>query len=128
MCYLRSNPPITNYPLNPDLLTRSALGLSSFPMLFPNAVQRDYVPSFVFSGSGSRVANAPTNNTQYAPFENNNTSHDIVASLTKVHGSHTSKTGFFMNRAVKEQSSRAAANGVVSFANDASNPLDTGFP
>jgi hypothetical protein len=126
--YGSSNRPITNYALNADKLTRAASGLTGFPLLFPNAVQRDYVPSFVFSGSGSRVANAPTNNTQYAPFENNNTSQDLVVSLTKVHGSHTSKTGFFMNRAVKEQSSRAAANGLVSFANDASNPFDTGFP
>ena len=123
-----SNRPITNYALNPDALSRSALGLRSFPMLYPNAMQQDLVPSFVFSGTGSRVANAPTNNTQYAPFENNNTSYDLVASLTKVKGAHTAKVGFFINRAVKEQSSRAAANGIVSFANDASNPFDTGFP
>src|SRR6266850_5728412 len=126
--YGSSNRPITNCALSPDQLTRSSLGLTGFPLLFPNAVQRDYVPSFVFSGSGSRVANAPTNSTQYAPFENNNTSQDIVTSLTKLRGSHTLKTGFFMNRAVKEQSSRAAANGLVSFTNDASNPFDTGFP
>jgi hypothetical protein len=124
----RSNRPITNYALNPDAVSRSALGLSNFPMLFPQAVQQDLVPSFVFSGTGSRVANAPTNSTQYAPFENNNTSYDVVASITKLAGAHTMKTGFFMNRAAKEQSSRAAANGIVSFANDASNPFDTTFP
>ena len=123
-----SNRPITNYALNPDALSRSALGLNNFPMLYPNAIQQDLVPSFVFSGGGSRVVNGPTNNTQYAPFENNNTSYDLVASLTKVKGSHTAKVGFFMNRAVKEQSSRAAANGIVTFVNDASNPFDTGFP
>ena len=126
--YGSSNRPITNYALNVDSVSRSKLGLSGFPLLFPNAVQRDYVPSFLFSGAGSRVANAPTNNTQYAPFENNNTSQDLVASLTKLWGPHTAKTGFFMNRAVKEQSSRAAANGLVNFVNDASNPFDTGFP
>lgn len=123
-----SNRPITNYALNEQALSRSALGLSRFPMLFPNAVQRDLVPSFTFSGAGSRVANAPTNGTQYAPFENNNTSYDLVASATKLWGSHTAKAGFFMNRAVKEQSSRAAANGIVSFVNDASNPFDTTHP
>jgi outer membrane receptor protein involved in Fe transport len=125
-----SNRPITNYALNPDLLSRSALGLSAFPMLYPNAVQQDLVPSFVFSGAGSRIAtaNAPTNNTQYGPFENNNTSYDLVASLTKLFGSHTAKTGIFMNRAAKEQSSRAAANGIINFANDPSNPFDSGFP
>jgi hypothetical protein len=126
--YGRSNRPITNYALNPDLLSRSALGLSNFPLLFPDAVQRDYIPSFVFTAAGSRVANGPTNNTQYAPFENNNISQDLVLSLTKLLGSHTAKTGFFMNRAVKEQSSRAAANGIVNFVNDPSNPFDTGFP
>src|SRR5262245_12908573 len=123
-----SNRPITNYALNPDALSRSGLGLNNLPLLFPGAVQDDVVPSFVFSGTGSRVANPPTNNTQYAPFENNNTSYDLVASLTKLSGSHTSKVGFFINRAVKEQSSRAAANGIITFVNDASNPFDTGFP
>ncbi len=123
-----SNRPITNYALNQDALSRSALGLTNFPMLFPNAVQQDLVPSFVFSGTGSRVANSPTNATQYGPFENNNTSYDLVASLTKLFGSHTTKAGFFINRAAKEQSSRAAANGIVTFTNDASNPFDTSFP
>ena len=123
-----SNRPITNYAVNPDAVSRSKTGLQNFPMLFPNAVQQDLVPSFVFSGSGSRVANPPTNGTQYAPFENNNTSYDLVASLTKLWGSHTAKSGFFINRAVKEQSSRAAANGIVTFVNDASNPFDTTYP
>lgn len=128
--YGTSNRPITNYARNPDMVSRGNLGLSAFPMLFPDAVQLDYVPSFVFSGTGSRIAtaNAPTNSTQYAPFENANTSHDIVASITKLGGSHTIKTGFFMNRAIKEQSSRAAANGIVNFSNDSSNPFDSGFP
>jgi len=89
-------------------------------------VQRDYVPSFVFS---DRQPRRERTDQQHAvrPFEKHNTSQDIVASLTKLRGSHTLKTGFFMNRAVKEQSSRAAANGLVSFTNDASNPFDTGF-
>jgi len=58
-----SNRPITNYARNPELLTRAAFGLDAFPLLYPNAVRRDYVPSFVLSGTGSRVANAPINNT-----------------------------------------------------------------
>ena len=43
-------------------------------------------------------------------------------------GKHTAKVGAFWNYAVKSQSSRAPANGLVSFQNDASNPFDTGYP
>ena len=37
-----SNRPITNYALNPNSLSRSALGLAGLPLLFPSAVQRTW--------------------------------------------------------------------------------------
>jgi hypothetical protein len=120
--------PLSTEPLNPDLLSRSGTGLANFPLLFPGAVKLDLVPSFVFSGPGSRVANPPTNQTQFAPFQQYNTVYDVVGNLTKVQRSHTLKTGVFFQRSIKVQSGRQAANGVVTFVNDASNPLDTGYP
>ena len=118
--------PIKNYAHTPEALEKSALGLTAFPMLYPDAVQRDYVPSFNYGG---RIGTfSPTNNTQYAPFENYNITHDVNASITKIMGRHTGKAGLFLNHALKSQSSRAFANGLVSFQNDASNPLDTGYP
>ena len=118
--------PIKNYAHTPEALEKAALGLSAFPMLYPGAVQRDYVPSFTYGG---RVGTfSPTNSTQYAPFENYNITHDVNASITRLLGRHTGKAGFFLNHALKSQSSRAFANGLISFQNDASNPFDTGYP
>ena len=117
---------ITNYAHTPSALDKTALGLSAFPLLYPSAVQRNYPPSFTFGG---RVGTfSPTNNTQYAPFENFNTTQDINLSLTRLMGRHTGKAGFFVNHALKSQSSRAFANGLVSFQNDASNSFDSGYP
>jgi Carboxypeptidase regulatory-like domain len=118
--------PIMNYAHTPEALQKASLGLSNFPLLYPSAVQRDYVPSFTYGG---RVGTfSPTNSTQYAPFENFNTTHDVNASITRLFGRHTGKAGLFVNHALKSQSSRAFANGLVSFQNDASNPFDSGYP
>ena len=110
---------------SPEILSRSALGLTGFPTIYPNAVQNDFPPRFQF-GTG-RVANAPNLGTNNAPFTNYNTTQDVVASLTKVWGSHTSKAGVYFHHSVKPQSSFAANNGDIVFNNDASNPFDTGF-
>ncbi len=121
-----SHRPIKNYAQNPDALDRTALGLDGLPMLYPSAIQRNYVPSFTYGG---RVGTfSPTNTTQYAPFENWNTTHDVNVSVTRLMGKHTAKVGAFWNYALKSQSSRAPANGLISFQNDASNPFDTGYP
>jgi hypothetical protein len=118
--------PIKNYAYTPDAIDKTKLGLTGFPLLFPGAVQRNYAPSFTYGG---RVGNfSPTNATQYAPFENFNTTHDVNISVTRLMGRHTGKAGVFVNHALKGQSSRAAANGLVSFQNDASNSFDSGYP
>ena len=51
-----------------------------------------------------------------------------TSSVTRLMGRHTAKFGAFWNYALKSQSSRAPANGLVSFQNDASNPFETGYP
>jgi hypothetical protein len=123
--------PIKNYAHTPDALDKTKLGLSAFPLLYPSAVQRNYAPSFTYGTSriiSGTNGSGPTNATQYAPFENWNTTNDVNISVTRLMGRHTGKVGFFLNHALKVQSSRAAANGLVSFAADPSNPFDTGFP
>ena len=63
-----------------------------------------------------------------APFKNFNTTKDAIASITKLMGSHTAKGGFYYHHSLKPQSSFANNNGQISFANDAANPFDTGYP
>lgn len=125
--YGRARNAFTNMPLYPDQYNKTAYGLSGIPMLYPSAVQLDMVPRFNWNG---RIGTSfsPTNQTEYAPFLNANPTQDLAGSLTKTFGAHTAKAGLYFSHSLKPQSSRAAANGNISFQNDASNPMDSGFP
>ncbi len=103
---------------------KTGLGLSGFPVLFPNAVQIDSPPQFVFGG---RIANAPNIGSNNAPFYNFNTTRDWSASISKVIEKHNLKAGAFWQNSFKPQSSFANNNGVYNFSDNASNPLDSGF-
>lgn len=103
---------------------RASLGLAGLPTIYPNAVQIDSPPQFVFGG---RIANGPNIGSSNAPFYNFNTTRDVVANLSKIWRSHTVKVGLYWQNSFKPQSSFAANNGIVNFTNDSSNPFDTGF-
>jgi hypothetical protein len=120
-----------NYQLQQPQLFRANSGLSSFPLLFPNAAQADYVPWFVFRrgqfDEGGRPGNAAQYRTDQGPFTNENVTHDLVANITKVWGAHSSKVGFYYNNSFKPQSIFASFNGQIDFQDNSSNPFDTGF-
>jgi hypothetical protein len=110
--------------------TRSNLGLSGLPLLFPSAVQSDFPPAMIFgpnncTGRGGCNPRFGTNN---APFYNFNTTYDFIANLTKVQGNHTFKLGFYAQRSLKDQSGFGANNGQLEFTEDSSNTFDTTFP
>jgi carboxypeptidase family protein/TonB-dependent receptor-like protein len=107
-----------------DLLTRTKSG-AALPLLYPDAVQKDYVPNFTYNGS--RIANSPGFGTGNAPFVNYNTTIDITDSLSKVWGRHLLKTGIFMQRSRKDQTSFANSNGNYDFGDEPNNPYDTGY-
>jgi hypothetical protein len=114
-----------NIDANNDGLSRTKTGLSNLPQLYPSAVQQDYLPSLNFGGS--RLANSPARNTGDAPFVNYNTTIDVIDNLSKIIGAHTLKTGIYISRSRKDQSSFAPFNGNFNFGDNASNPLDTGY-
>jgi hypothetical protein len=118
-----------NYQLQQEKLFRSAAGVSSLPLLFPTAVQADYVPWFVFRGDNAtgRTGNSGQYQTDRGPFTNENITHDVVANLTKVWGAHSSKAGFYFNHSFKPQSIFASFNSQINFVDNSSNPFDTGF-
>ena len=99
--------------------------MSALPLLFPDAVQADYVPWFVFRGG--RTGNAGQYQTDRGPFTNENITHDVIANLTKVWGSHASKGGFYYQNSFKPQSIFASFNSQIDFTDNANNPFDTGF-
>jgi len=132
------------FPVNDNANLNNA-GLGSLPFLFPNAgvINPNYFafqalnsvnpviwdgtrismpPSFAW---GTRIANAPPN-TPFPGYLNVNKTNDVSISLTKVSGRHTIKTGFYNTHSFKAQQRQGWA-GTLTFANDTSNPLDTGF-
>ena len=114
-----------NYQLqNPDLF-RAAAGLSAMPLIYPTAVQADYIPDFRFRGG--RTDNAGFYQTDRGPFTNENITHDVIANMTKVWGAHASKAGFYFQHSFKPQSIFASFNSQIDFTDDASNPFDTGY-
>jgi hypothetical protein len=114
-----------NYDLQLENLRRANAGVSGLPLLFPEAAQADYVPWFVFRGG--RTDNAGQYQTDRGPFTNENITHDVIANLTKVWGAHASKVGFYYQNSYKPQSIFASFNSQINFADNTSNPFDTGF-
>ena len=107
-----------------NVLRRASSGIN-LPLIYPKALQDDYIPNLTFGGS--RLANSPTFVTNDAPFHNYNTTIDVSDNLTKVWGKHTIKAGFFLQRSRKDQTSFAANNGIYNFGDNPANPLDTGY-
>jgi len=107
-----------------DKLRRKTTGVN-LPLLYPNALQDDYIPQATFNGS--HLTNSPTFVSNDAPFHNYNTSIDFSDNLTKLWSSHTIKTGIFLQRSRKDQTSFADNNGNYNFGDNASNPYDTGY-
>lgn len=107
-----------------DGLSRSTTGIN-FPMLYPSAIQNDFIPRMYYAGS--LIGNEQTFGTNNAPFYNFNKTVEFINNTTKVWGAHVMKGGLYMQRSLKDQTSFANANGQIDFGDDTSNPLNTGF-
>ena len=114
-----------NYQLQQEPLFRANAGVSALPLLYPEAVQADYVPWFVFRGG--RTGNAGQYQTDRGPFTNENITHDVLANLTKQWGAHSLKAGFYFQHSYKPQSIFASFNSQIDFQDNSSNPFDTGL-
>src|SRR5581483_6007518 len=122
---------ITHNSINIDeignKLTRTASGIN-LPLLYPNAVQNDYIPGFSFSGTHITSAFAPSfTSVGDAPFVNFNTLFNWSDNITKIAGTHTIKAGVFFERSRKNQSSFGNNNGQYNFGDTTANPYDTGY-
>jgi hypothetical protein len=114
-----------NYELQNPGLFRDAAGLTGMPLLFPDAVQADYIPDFRFRGG--RTGNAGFYQTDRGPFTNENITHDAIVNLTKIVGSHSFKAGVYFQSSYKPQSIFASFNSQIDFIDNSSNPFDTGY-
>jgi hypothetical protein len=88
-------------------------------------VQDDYIPEPRFAGT--HLANGPQFIANDAPFHNYNTSIDFSDNLTKIWASHTLKTGIYLQRSRKDQTSFGDNNGYYNFGDTPNNPFDTGY-
>jgi hypothetical protein len=132
------------FPMN-DIASLSGAGLSQLPFIFPDAsvINPDYfafealngvnppiwdgkrismVPNFQW---GNRITNAPSN-VPFPGYLNVNKTNDVSISLTQIRGRHTMKGGFYNTHSFKAQQ-RQGWQGTLNFANDTTNPVDTGF-
>jgi Carboxypeptidase regulatory-like domain/TonB-dependent Receptor Plug Domain len=108
-------------------LTRTTSGVN-LPLLFPGAVQKDYIPGFTFAGSRITSSFAPVfTSVGDAPFVNYNTVLNWNDNLTMIAGSHTIKLGGFFERSRKNQTSFGNNNGQYNFGDTSANPYDTGY-
>ncbi len=104
--------------------TRKGNGVD-LPLLYPSAVQQDFLPSVAFGG---KIANGVSfGNASDAPFINHNTTLDITDGLSKVIGRHAMKFGAYLQRSWKDQTSFGPFNGNYNFGDTSANPLDTNF-
>ncbi len=104
---------------------RGAAGLTQMPLLYPEAVQADYIPDIRFAGG--RTGNAGQYQTDRGPFTNENITQDALANLTKIWGSHSAKFGVYYQHSYKPQSIFASFNSQINFTDDSNNPYDTGY-
>jgi hypothetical protein len=110
-------------PVN-DGLTRAKTGIN-IPLIYPNAVQQDFIPRFAYAGT--RIGSQQQVGTNNAPFFNYNTTFEFIDNLTKVWGPHVIKAGFYFQRSRKDQTSFGNSSGDINFGDGGGNPNDTGF-
>lgn len=110
--------------INPttDKLSRTALGLTGLPVLYPDIVQQDLIPDFNFNG---RLANTGSLVGGNAPFRNGNTTIEAIDNLSKEWGEHSIKVGFYFQRSRKDQTNFGPVDGTYNFGDDTSNPYDS---
>ena len=133
------------FPVNP-LSNQLTNGLAALPTLFPdaNVVDPSYynydalteVSPAYFDGtrvqpaadlhSGAAASPTRRRTTPIPGFADYSAVKDFAVSVTKVWGRHTIKTGYYKQSAAKRQN-QGNPFGTLSFANDANNPLDSGF-
>jgi hypothetical protein len=115
---------LTFAPNNPDALSRKLTGID-IPQWNPALNPNGWIPGMTFSGINN-FANPSAY--QGMPYYNTNTIFSFVENLAKISGTHTFKTGVYVERTRKDQNNNDPIRGTMSFNNDALNPNNTADP
>jgi hypothetical protein len=108
-----------------DKATRATTGINT-PLLYPNANTPNLIPSIILGGIAS-VANVG-NTMVFGTFDQKFVINNFLDNLTKVSGKHTLKVGVFYQRASNASNSQNRVQSDIDFSNNASNPLNSGYP
>jgi len=111
------------YPKYPEKISRKATGID-IPQWNPSINSMGWIPTMTFS-SVPNFANPSMHNGM--PYYNTNTTFTFVENLSKIWGTHTIKTGVYIERTRKDQSSVAAIRGAFSFNQDTLNVNDANY-
>jgi outer membrane receptor protein involved in Fe transport len=107
-----------------DAATRATSGINT-PMLYPTANTTGLIPSLSFGSVAS--AGATPNTSVYGPFDQRFLIWQVMNNLTKIHGSHVFKFGFYFQSASNASNNQTHVQSDLDFSNNASNPLNTGY-
>jgi len=100
----------------------------TFPLLFPEANPRDYLPGFTFAGVANIAAFPIVGDLNAAPFRNKNHTFAFRDNVAKIWNSHLIKTGISVFRSRLDRHPGESTGSTISFASNANNPLNTGHP
>jgi hypothetical protein len=107
-----------------DVATRATTGINT-PMLYPTANTTGLIPSLSFGSIAS--AGSTPNTSVFGPFEQRFLIWQIMDNLTKVHGAHVFKFGFYFQSASNASNNQTHVQSDLDFSNNASNGLNTGY-
>ena len=107
-----------------DRATRSATGINT-PLLFPDANEPNLIPTITL-GNLTNASALPTASV-FGTFDQRFVINNFIDNLTKVSGKHAFKFGFYYQRASNASNSQNHVQSDIDFANNASNPLNTGY-
>ena len=110
------------WPENPERVTRQGTGIN-VPQWNPKLNPDGYLPNMTFT-SVPNFANPSMANPRY---DETLTAYSLVENLSKIHGTHTTKFGFYMERDNSDVVANALVRGALSFNRNTTNPLDTNY-
>ena len=110
-----------------NAFSRATTGVN-LPVLYPNAVQNDYLPYFTFGGSkiGNSAGRQPGQQRRrtFRQFQHHLRHHRRrVEGLAPAH----LQVRLYMQKSIKNQTSFGAFDGSYNFGDNSNNPYDTGF-
>lgn len=112
---------LTYSPQNLSAVDRTKLGIL-IPQRNPSLNPLNLIPDMTFGGIQNAANPSLSDGT---PYFNQNTIYQVSDNITSIHGTHTFKTGVYLERTQKLQSASPVTRGSVKFDADGNNALDS---